>query len=104
MLSHSLSAFQLTKASFSNLNQLDQPFGYQYSLVAQYYAKTAGNLLLVRPRVLGSNTSDLLEKKEPRMYPVEFAVPMKNPETIETALRARYEVDDLPPPADADAS
>jgi len=104
MLSHSLSAFQLTKASFSNLNQLDQPFGYQYSLVAQNYAKTAGNLLLVRPRVLGSNSSDLLEKKEPRMYPVEFDGPMKNTDTIEIALPAGYEVDDLPPPVNADYS
>ncbi|PYU61338.1 MAG: hypothetical protein DMG56_10505 [Acidobacteria bacterium] len=104
MISHSLSAFQLTKASFSNLNQLDQPFGYQYSLVAQNYAKTAGNLLLVRPRVLGSNSSDLLEKKEPRMYPVEFDGPMKNTDTIEIALPAGYEVDDLPPPVNADYS
>ena len=104
MISHSLSAFQLTKASFSNLNQLDQPFGYQYSLVAQNYAKTAGNLLLVRPRVLGSNSSDLLEKKEPRMYPVEFDGPMKNTDTIEIALPVGYEVDDLPPPVNADYS
>jgi len=104
LISHSLSAFQITKASFSNLNQLDQPFGYQYSLVAQNYAKTAGNLLLVRPRVLGSNASDLLEKKEPRMYPVEFDGPTKNTDTIEIALSAGYEVDDLPPPVNADYS
>jgi hypothetical protein len=104
MISHSLSAFQLTKASYSNLNQVDQPFGYQYSLVAQNYAKTAGNLLLVRPRVLGSNSSDFLEKKEPRMYPVEFDGPAKNVDTIEIALPAGYEVDDLPPPVNADYS
>jgi len=104
LISHSLSTFQLTKASFSNLNQVDQPFGYQYSLVAQNYAKTAGDLLLVRPRVLGSNVSDFLEKKEPRMYPVEFEGPAKNTDTIEIALPAGYEVDDLPPPINADYS
>jgi hypothetical protein len=104
MASQSLAAFQITKASFSNLNQLDQPFGYQYSLVAQNYAKTAGNLLLLRPRVLGSNSSDLLEKKEPRMYPVEFDGPTKNTDTIEITLPAGYEVDDLPPPVNADYS
>ena len=48
LISHSLPAFQITKASLINLNQTDQPFGYQYSLTAQNYAKTAGNLLLVR--------------------------------------------------------
>jgi hypothetical protein len=104
LISHSLSTFQLTKASFSNLNQVDQPFGYQYSLVAQNYAKTAGNLLLVRPRVLGTNVSDFLEKKEPRMYPVEFEGPAKNTDTIEIALPAGYEVDDLPPAVNADYS
>jgi Domain of Unknown Function with PDB structure (DUF3857)/Transglutaminase-like superfamily len=104
LIAHSLSTFQLTKASFSNLNQVDQPFGYQYSLVAQNYAKTAGNLLLVRPRVLGTNVSDVLEKKEPRMYPVEFDGPTKNTDAIEIALPAGYEVDDLPPPVNADYS
>jgi hypothetical protein len=104
LIAHSLSTFQITKASVSNLNQLDQPFGYQYSLVAQNYAKTAGNLLLVRPRILGSNSSDLLEKKEPRMYPVEFDGPAKNTDTIEITLPPGFEVDDLPPPANADYS
>jgi hypothetical protein len=104
LAAHSLSAFQITNASFSNLNQLDQPFGYKYSLVAQNYAKTAGNLLLVRPRILGSNSSDLLEKKEPRMYPVEFDGPAKNMDMIEITLPAGYEVDDLPPAVNADYS
>ncbi len=103
-ISHSLSAFQITKASLVNLNQTDQPFGYQYSLVAQNYAKTAGNLLLVRPRVVGNNSSDLLETKEPRKYPVEFDGPWKNSDTIEIAIPAGYEVDDLPPPVNADFS
>ena len=102
LISQSLPTFQITKASLVNLNQNDQPFGYQYSLVAQNYAKTAGNLLLVRPRVVGSNSSDLLETKEPRKYAVEFEGPWKNSDTIEIAIPAGYEVDDLPPPVDAD--
>lgn len=104
LISHSLSSFQITKASISNLNRVDEPFGYQYSLIAQNYAKTAGNLLLVRPRVLGSNSSDVLEKKEPRVFPVEFDGPAKNMDTIEITLPAGYEVDDLPPPVNADYS
>ena len=102
IVSHSLSTFQITKASVLNLNLTDQPFGYQYSLVAENYAKNAGNLLLVRPRVLGSKSSDLLETKEPRKYPVEFDGPSRDTDTFEIALPAGYEVDDLPPPVDAD--
>ena len=104
LISHSLPSFQITKASLLNLNHPELPFGYQYSLVAQNYAKTAGNLLLVRPRVLGSNSSDLLETKEPRRYPIEFDGPWKNSDTIEIAIPAGYEVDDLPPPVNADYS
>ena len=102
LVSHSLSTFQITKASVLNLNLTDQPFGYQYSLVAENYAKNAGNLLLVRPRVLGSKSSDLLETKEARKYPVEFDGPSRDTDTFEIALPAGYEVDDLPPPVDAD--
>ena len=104
MVSHSLSTFQITKATVLNLNLTDQPFGYQYSLVAENYAKTAGNLLLVRPRVLGSKSSDLLETKEPRKYPVEFDGPSRDTDTFEIAIPAGFEVDDLPPPINADYS
>lgn len=104
LISQSLPTFQITKASVVNLNQTELPFGYQYSLVAQNYAKTAGNLLLVRPRVVGSNSSDLLETKEARKYPVEFGGPWKSSDTIEIAIPAGYEVDDLPPPVNADYS
>lgn len=104
LVSHSLSTFQLTKATILNLNQTDQPFGYQYSLVAENYAKTAGNLLLVRPRVLGSRSSDLLETKEPRQHPVEFTGPERDVDTFEITLPPGYEVDDLPPAVNADYS
>ena len=102
LISHSLSTFQITNASLVNLNRPDQPFAYQYSLVAQNYAKAAGNLLLVRPRVVGINSSDLLETREPRRYPVEFDGPSRNSDIIEIGIPAGYQVDDLPPPVNVD--
>src|SRR5713101_260905 len=104
LLSHSLGTFQITKASVGNLQLTDQPFLYYYSVVAQNYAKTAGNLLLVRPRFIGNKSSDLLETKEPRKYPVEFDSPSRDTDTFEITLPAGYEVDDLPPPVNADYS
>ena len=104
LVSHSLATFQLTKATILNLNQTDQPFGYQYSFVAENYAKTAGNLMLVRPRVLGNRSSDLLETKEPRKYPVEFSGPERDVDTFEITMPPGYEVDDLPPAVNADYS
>jgi uncharacterized protein DUF3857/transglutaminase superfamily protein len=104
LLSHSLATFQITKASVGNLQLTDQPFMYYYSVVAQNYAKPAGSLLLVRPRFIGNKSSDLLETKEPRKYPVEFDGPSRDVDTFEISLPAGYEVDDLPPPVNADYS
>src|SRR6266852_79515 len=104
LLSHSLATFQITKASVGNLQLTDQPFVYNYSVVAQNYAKPAGNLLLVRPRFIGNKSSDLLETKEPRKYPVEFDGPSRDVDTFEITLPAGYEVDDLPPAVNADYS
>jgi Domain of Unknown Function with PDB structure (DUF3857) len=102
LLAGSLSTFTLTKASITNLNLTDQPFIFNYSLVVQSYAKTAGNLLLVRPRVLGVKAQGLLETKEPRKFPVEFEGPALDSDTFEITLPAGYEVSDLPPPVDID--
>jgi len=104
LLSHSLGTFQITSATVGNLDVHDQPFEYMYSFSASNYAKSAGNLLLVRPRVIGNWASDILEKKDPRKYPVEFDGPMKNVDSIEIKLPAGYDVDELPAPADAEYS
>jgi hypothetical protein len=59
---------------------------------------------MVRPRTLGSKASGLLETKEARMFPVEFDGPVKDSDVFEITLPAGYEVEDLPPPVDADFS
>jgi hypothetical protein len=100
LLSHSLPTFQLTKATMINMDDSLQPFQYRYSVVVPDYAKTAGNLLFVRPRVIGEKSSGLLETREPRQSPVEFDGPSLDTDTFEIALPAGYEVDELPPPAD----
>ncbi len=102
LLAESLSNYRLTHATVTNMTHNDQPFGYQYSLIVDNYAKTAGNLLLVRPRVLGSRSSALLETKESRKFPVEFQGPSLDSDTFEITLPAGYEVSDLPPPVDVD--
>jgi len=104
VLADSLSTFRITKATVVNLQLTDQPFGFNYSFESENYAKNAGSLLLVRPRVLGVKAEPLLETKEPRKFPIEFAAPVRDTDTFEIALPAGYEVDDLPPPVDADYS
>jgi hypothetical protein len=102
LLAESLSNYRVTHATVTNLQQNDQPFAWNYSLVVDKYAKTAGNMLLVRPRVLGSGSSALLETKEPRKFPVEFTGPSLDSDTFEITLPEGYEVSDLPPAVDVD--
>jgi hypothetical protein len=102
MLAHSLASYRVTKASMSYLQVTDQPFVFDYSLLAENYAQTAGDLLMVRPRVVGSKARGLLETKEARKYPVEFEGPARDTDSFEITLPPGYEVDDVPPPVDAD--
>jgi len=104
LLGSSLSSFRITHATVTNLQHTDQPFGFAYSFEADSYAKSAGNLLLVRPRVLGSKSSGILETKEPRKFPIEFDGPARDTDSFEIAIPPGYEVDDLPPPVDSDYS
>lgn len=101
-ISHSIGMFEITAAKMLNLDATDLPFGYTYTFVAPAYAKQIGNLLAVRPRVMGILSSDLLETKEPRQYPVVFRGPEKDTDIFEITLPAGYEVDDLPAPVDAE--
>jgi hypothetical protein len=102
LLAGSLANFHITRASISNLHQTNEPFGFRYSFEALNYAKSAGGLLLVRPRVIGLKGSGILETKEPRQFPIEFEGPVQDTDTFEITLPPGYAVDELPPPVDAD--
>jgi transglutaminase-like putative cysteine protease len=102
LLSHAFATYHINKASVANLHVNDLPFEYHYSIAAENYAKLTGNLLLVRPRVLGTKSSGLLETKEARLYPVNFEGPQRDTDVFEIDIPPAFEVDDLPPPVNAD--
>jgi hypothetical protein len=104
LLAGSLPNFQIVRASVVNLDHADQPFGFNYSFETANYAKNAGNLLLVRPRVLGSKSWGVLETKEPRKFPLEFEGPSRDTDSFDITLPPGYEVDELPPPMDVEYS
>jgi hypothetical protein len=104
LLAGSLSSFRITKAAVMNLQHTDQPFGFEYSFESDKYAKSAGELMLLRPRVMGNKSSSILETKEPRMFPIEFEGPVQDTDNFEITIPAGYEVDDLPPAVDSDFS
>jgi hypothetical protein len=104
LLANSMSNFRLTKATVLNLQQTSRPFGFEYSFESASYAKNAGGLLLVRPRVLGNKGMSILETKEARKYPIEFDGPARDTDTFEITIPPGYVVDDLPPAVDSEYS
>jgi hypothetical protein len=96
MLTESLSTFQILKAGVGNLSNLDRPLIWSYTLEVPRYPRNAGDLLIVRPRVFGSLSSSLLETREPRNHPIEFAAPARNTDVFEITVPAGYTVDSLP--------
>jgi hypothetical protein len=104
LMSHSLGTFQVTKATVTSLHENRLPFEYHWSFVAANYGKQVGELILVRPRVIGVKSSDVLETKEPRKYTLELPGPSRDMDTFEITLPEGYAVDDLPAPVNADYS
>jgi hypothetical protein len=102
LLSGSLGNFHITHATLLNVQQTDQPFGFNYSFESQNYAKNAGDLLLVRPRVIGNKSMGFLETKEPRKFAIELEEPTRDTDTFEITIPPGYAVDDVPPPVDVD--
>jgi len=102
MLTHSLSTFGIEKASVLNLQDITKPLVWNYTLLVDRYAKHAGDLLLVRPRVFGSLSSGLMESKEARVHPVEFEAPLRHTDVFEITLPAGYALEELPPPVSTD--
>jgi len=102
LLADSITNFSLQRASVVNLRVIDQPFEWRYSFEAPGYAKITGDLMMVRPWVLGSYSSGLLETKDPRQHSVEFDGPALNGDTFEIELPDGYVVDALPAPTNID--
>jgi transglutaminase-like putative cysteine protease len=94
--------YTLGKAEAVNVQDRSRPLEWHFSVEAKNYAKSTGGLLLVRPRVIGSLASGLLETDEPRRNAIEFDGPERDTDEFEIALPPGYEVDELPQGATAD--
>jgi hypothetical protein len=100
-----LNNFTVTSATMGNLEKYDDTLTIDYKFVAQGYAKSAGSLLIIRPRVVGSketNVLALLNAKKPRQYAIEFDEATRQDDIFDIALPAGYVADELPKPVDAE--
>jgi transglutaminase-like putative cysteine protease len=102
-LGNTLTNFSLTGASLGNLEKYDESLTVNYKFAVDGYAKTAGNLLILRPGVVGTRGSNLLSGK-PRKYPIEFPEATRQDDVFDIALPAGYVVDELPKPVLAECA
>jgi hypothetical protein len=98
LIAGSFATVSILKASAANLPSDGRPFEWNYTLEADGYAKIAGDLLLVRPRVMGTDARDFLETDEPRTQAIEFERPEHDTDQFEISLPAGYKLEHLPPP------
>jgi hypothetical protein len=104
MLEHfwgpNLGGFQIDTFNLENENDIDKDLVLRYKFTASHYAKTAGPLLLVRPRVVGE-MAGAFDVTKPRHYAYEFDAPFLRSDSVEITLPEGYSVDELPEPAKA---
>jgi len=79
---------------------LDQPLEFHYKLTAGQYAHTAGPLLLVRPRVVGSDV--LPNDDKPRTVPIDLQATGHWHDSYDIALPDGYVVYEMPDPVNLD--
>lgn len=90
----------LNSFQFVQPPELDKPMEIQYKLTAPQYAHQAGALLLVRPRVVGSDTLPFNSKA--RTVPIDLNATGRWRDSFDIKLPPGYVVDETPDPVSLD--
>ena len=85
---------------FDQPSDLAKPLEMHYKFTARDYAKTAGPLLLVRPRIVGSDVLPFDDK--PRTVPIDLSATGHWHDSYTIALPDGYVLDEMPDPVDID--
>jgi Domain of Unknown Function with PDB structure (DUF3857) len=99
-LGASVANFKVDSFDIVNADDIDKDLIFRYTFTAEHYAKNAGPLLLLRPRVVGE-MAGAWDASKPRHYAYEFEAPFLLSDTVEIALPDGFKVDELPDPAKA---
>ena len=93
----------LDSFDFVQPSALDKPLEFHYKLTAKQYAHQAGSLLLVRPRVVGSDVLPSMDKTgKPRTVPIDLQATGHWHDSYDIQLPEGYVVDEMPDPVNLD--
>jgi hypothetical protein len=90
-----LGNFQVDGVEMENASEIDKDLVLRFTFTASHYAKNAGPLLLVRPRVVGEMASTF-DASKPRHYDYQFEAPFVRSDSVEISLPDGYSVDEFP--------
>lgn len=98
ILGRSLSSFQVDSFEIVNADDIEKDLVLRYKFTADHYAKNAGALMLLRPRVVGE-MAGAWDNSKPRHYAYQFDAPHVLRDEVEITLPDGFKVDELPEPA-----
>jgi len=100
VLGQDFSTFSVADFKVENADALSKDLTTTYAITADHYARNMGSLLVVRPRVLGSDGLDVDDK--PRHYSINLHETMQETDDYTIALPAGYTADEVPDPVNVD--
>jgi len=100
ILERDFTTFKVSDVKVENAESLNKDLTTTYSLDAERYAKSMGSLLMVRPRVLGSESLETDHK--PRTVPIDLQETLQAKDDYEIELPPGYTVDEMPEPVKLD--
>jgi len=92
--------FTVSGVKVENVEALNKELTTSFSLNTTSYAKKMGPLLMVRPRVLGSEAPRF--NREPRRVPIDLSETMQVQDDYSIELPEGYAIDELPDPVSVD--
>jgi len=96
-VAHDVPGVVLDSFSYVQPSALDKPLEFHYKLTAKQYAHMAGPLLLVRPRVVGSDVLPSMDKTDkPRTVPIDLQATGHWHDSYDIQLPDGYVVDEMP--------
>ena len=99
-LARDLRAFHVEGMQMTNTAALDKDLSLRYSVKADHFAEPVGDLLAIRPRVLGTEAPAVDEK--PRHLPIDLRETRLINDDFTIALPDGFAVDELPSPVHLD--
>lgn len=103
-LANFLGGFNIHTDSIEGLHDNSGDLVYRYGFSVPGYAKKAGGMTIVRPRIVGDKREKLeTSDGRPRRYPVDFAFVSEQRDEFTIELAEDFEVEGLPPAASIDA-